>query len=124
MYNCNRTLFSNNIRRKKLEIPFLSLLIQKLFWPPLHFFLSLLCVPQHVENIQPGKERETIESAFIHVSNLNELSTEPSNAQSFFDDHQSEPHQIVHKFYSVFLWWKEFWHDVSQGIQNIPLLKG
>ena len=58
-----------------------------------------------MENIQPGKERGAIESAFIHMSNLNELSTEPSNAQSFFDDDQLEQQEIVHKFYSVFLWY-------------------
>ena len=77
-----------------------------------------------MENIQPGTERGAVESAFIHVSNLNELSTEPSNAQSSFDDDQSKQQQIVHKFYSIFLWWKEFWHEESQGIQSIPLLKG
>lgn len=59
-----------------------------------------------MENIPPGKERGAIASAFIHVSNRNELSTEPCNARSFFDDDQSEQQQIVHKFYSVFPWWK------------------
>lgn len=55
-----------------------------------------------MENIQLGKKRGTIANAFIYVSNLNELSTEPHNALRFFDDDQSEQQQIVHKFYSVF----------------------
>lgn len=76
-----------------------------------------------MENIHPGKKTGLIESVFIHVSNLNELSSEPSNAQSFFNDDQFEKQQIVHNFYSVFLWWKYFWHEESQGIWNILPLK-
>lgn len=55
-----------------------------------------------MENIQPGKERGAIESAFIHVSNFSELSTEPSNAESFFDDDQSQQQQIVQSFIVFF----------------------
>lgn len=53
-------------------------------WSPLLFFLSLLCVLQYIENIQTGEERGADKNAFIHMNNLNELSSEPVNTQSFF----------------------------------------
>lgn len=49
-----------------------------------------------MENIQLGKERGAITSASIHVNNLNELSTEPDNVLSFFDDEHSEQPEIAH----------------------------
>lgn len=42
------------------------------------------------------------------MSNFSELSTEPSNAQSFFDDDQSEQQQIVQSFIVFFSDEKDF----------------
>lgn len=74
-----------------------------------------------MENIQQGKERGAITSASIHVNNLNELSTEPDNVLSFFDDEHSEQPEIAHVLH-CFLWWKEFWHEY-RDMKNIPLIK-